>query len=129
MFVANQVIEEMKNKNLTLEKSRVLILGFAFKENCPDHRNTRVIDIINELVNQKLNYDVYDPVVDKESVYNDYKINMIDNLKDKDYDAIIVAVSHEKFKKINLINLVKSSDSIIYDVKGFLEKKSNIIRL
>ncbi len=99
MFVANQVIEEMKNKNLTLEKSRVLILGFAFKENCPDHRNTRVIDIINELVNQKLNYDVYDPVVDKESVYNDYKINMIDNLKDKDYDAIIVAVSHEKIQE------------------------------
>ena len=129
MFVANQVIEEMKNKNLSLDKSRVLILGFSFKENCPDHRNTRVVDIVNQLVNQKLKYDVFDSVVDKESVYNDYKINMIDNLKDKAYDAIILAVSHEKFKKINLKNLLKNSDSIIYDVKGFLEKKSNIIRL
>ena len=121
-FVANQVIEEMKNKNLILEKSRVLILGFSFKENCPDHRNTRVVDIISEVVNHKLKYDVYDTVVDKESVYNDYKINMTDNLKDKAYDAIILAVSHEKFKKINLKNLLKNSESIIYDVKGFLEK-------
>ena len=83
----------MLQKNIGVDNSRILILGLAFKENCPDFRNTRVIDIVNELKTHNLKIDIYDPWIEAKSANQEYNINMTRELKDNTYDAIIVAVN------------------------------------
>jgi len=127
--VATEVIKHMMRKDLKVIESKVLILGFTFKEDCPDVRNTRVIDIYNELLSFDMNVDVYDPWANTAEVKHEYGIDILSgenapNLND--YSAIILAVAHQKFAGMNL---KKSSAQVIYDVKAILPKDNVDARL
>jgi UDP-N-acetyl-D-galactosamine dehydrogenase len=122
LFIANKVVKLLISRSRVISSSRVLILGITFKENCPDIRNSKVIDIIKELKQFKLFIDVYDPHADKNEVYNEYGISLIDEI-DSAYDAIILAVSHLEFGILNFARLKNSKDSVIFDAKGFLNRE------
>lgn len=119
-YVANQVVKCMIRKEQKILGARVLMLGITFKENCPDIRNTRAIDIYRELEAYEVDLEVYDPWANGEEVKHEYGIDLI-NEPTGQYDAIILAVSHNQFLKINLQDL-KSESGIIYDVKSILPK-------
>ena len=119
-YVANQVIKLMLNKNTIVRGSNVLLLGFTFKENCPDYRNTKVIDIYNELVTYQVNIDIYDPWLKAESLNEEFNISALNQLtQDINYDAIIIAVAHDDFNEINFKNFL-TPNGVLYDVKGLL---------
>lgn len=127
--VTTEVVKLMMRKNLNVMKSNVLILGFTFKENCPDIRNTRVIDIFNELKNFDINVDVYDPWAKKEEVFHEYGIDILNSLSDdmlSNYSAIVLAVAHDLFREITI---QKSENVVVYDVKGVLPKEMVDARL
>lgn len=123
MFIASKVVKLMIQKGLKIKNSKVLLLGVTFKENCPDIRNSKVVDVYNELTQFGLNVEVYDPLANSDDVLKDYKIKLINKLNK--YEAIILAVSHDIFLKINFSELKANENSIIYDIKGVLSK--NII--
>lgn len=123
MFVANKVIKLMIQKNHKVQGAHALILGFTFKENCPDIRNSRVIDIYSELKQFGLNVHVYDPHANHEEVAEEYGIEMIDSIDNK-YDAIILAVSHKEFLELNFEKF-KNDNTVIFDTKACLDR--NII--
>ena len=121
IYVANQVIKLMIKKGQKIEGAKVLVLGITFKENCPDIRNSRVIDVINELQEFGCDVDVYDPWADKQEVKHEYGLDLIDNeeLKVEEYDAVVLAVAHDKFKELDL----KTTDNqVVYDIKSILDK-------
>lgn len=120
LFIANKVVKLMINKSSIIKGGRVLILGFTFKENCGDIRNSKVIDIYNELVLFGLNVEIYDPLVDSDELYHEYGIRTINKL-DK-YDCIILAVSHNDFKSLDVTKLQKDKNTVVYDVKSFLSR-------
>ncbi|MEI8141462.1 MAG: nucleotide sugar dehydrogenase [Chitinophagia bacterium] len=120
LFIANKVVKLMINKNSIIKGGRVLILGFTFKENCGDIRNSKVIDIYNELVLFGLNVDIYDPLVDSDELYHEYGIKTINKLEK--YDCIILAVSHNDFKSLEITKLQKDKNTVVYDVKSFLSR-------
>ncbi len=122
MFVANKVIKLMIGKGHKISGSNALILGVTFKENCPDIRNSRVVDIFKELNQFGLYIDVYDPHADKNEVKHEYGIELVNNIDNRKYDLIILAVSHNEFLHIDYSNRKKDSNSIIYDIKSFLER-------
>ena len=111
----------MINNEKSIKHSNVLILGFAFKENCPDFRNSKVIDIYNELIQFNVNVDVYDPLVDSNLVNTEFKIELRQNIDLYSYDAIILAVSHDLFKEIDFEQLNKKK-VIIYDIKSIINR-------
>jgi UDP-N-acetyl-D-galactosamine dehydrogenase len=120
--VAIEVVKLMMRKDLKVIYSKVLILGFSFKEDCPDFRNTRVIDIYNELKSFDVQVDVYDPWVNIEEVNNEYGIEILKKISDNSqYSAVVLAVAHEKFRGLPIRKLVGDS-GVIYDVKGILPK-------
>jgi UDP-N-acetyl-D-galactosamine dehydrogenase len=121
MFVANKVVKLMINKGHTIKGANVLILGITFKENCPDVRNTKVIDIYKELTQFELNVDIYDPWADPEEVKIDYTINLLPDLKGSKYEAVIVAVAHNEFLEIDFQSL-KANNTVIFDTKSFLDR-------
>jgi UDP-N-acetyl-D-galactosamine dehydrogenase len=128
-YVSTEVIKLMMRKNLKVVESKVLILGFTFKENCPDIRNTRVIDIYNELSTFDINIDIYDPWADVIEVKHEYGIGIIKNktLPDlNNYSAVILAVAHDLF---NSIIIEKSENLVVFDVKGKLPKDKVDARL
>jgi len=104
-----------------VKKTKVLILGITFKENCPDIRNTGVIGIVDRLNDFGLEVSVYDPLANPLEVKKEYGFESLNTLPNKSYEAIILAVAHNEFKNLNLDKLKSSSQSIIYDVKGILE--------
>ena len=125
-FIGNKVLNLMLKNKISPVSSKILICGFTFKENCPDFRNTKVIDIFNFF--KKINIDclVYDPEVNVNDVFNEYGLkvlNNIDEIKIK-FDSIIVAVAHNQFKKLDFLK-IKHEKTIIYDVKGFLDNSVN----
>lgn len=127
--VATEVIKHMMRKDLKVIDSKVLILGFTFKEDCPDVRNTRVIDIYQELRAFDMDVDVYDPWASKEEVAHEYGLEIIDGdtCPDiADYSAVILAVAHQKFKSLPI---QKSSDLVVFDVKAVLDKEKVDARL
>ncbi len=127
--VATEVVKLMLRKDLKVVDSKALILGFTFKEDCPDVRNTRVIDIYEELKSFDLNVDIFDPWANKEEVNHEYGVDILNELKAealKDYSAIILAVAHKEFASLNLS---KSSNQVIFDVKGILGKEVSDARL
>lgn len=119
-FVANKVVKLMIEKGHTIKNANALILGITFKENCPDIRNTRVVDIYEELREFGINVDIYDPLADKEEVYQEYKIQLLNQFKIK-YNAIILAVAHETILELNIEQL-KVEDGLIYDTKSVLDR-------
>jgi UDP-N-acetyl-D-glucosamine/UDP-N-acetyl-D-galactosamine dehydrogenase len=127
IFVANKLIKLLIKKGHKIEGSKVLILGITFKENCPDIRNSRVIDVYNELKEFGVDIDVYDPWANKQEVHEEYGVNLIDQLDSK-YDGILLAVSHDEYKAINIENF-KNNNAVIFDIKGVLDKDSVDARL
>ena len=119
-YVATQVVKLMVKKAIKVLGSKVLMLGITFKENCPDIRNTRAIDIYKELLSYDLKVDVYDPWADKEEVMHEYGIRSVDKPEDE-YDAVVLAVSHEEFLDMEIKSLVKNG-GVLYDVKSILPK-------
>lgn len=122
MFVANKVIKLMIKKGHKIDGSRALILGMTFKENCPDIRNSKVIDIYKELCQFGLNVDVYDPHADWKQVQHEYNLNMIHSLPATGtYDVVILAVSHTEFLEIDF-EAIKNKDAVVFDTKAFLHR-------
>ena len=120
-FVASEIVKKMVQKDIPVKGAKTLLLGFTFKENCPDFRNTRVIDIYQDLVEFGLEVTVYDPWVDLEEVNYEYGIEVSNSksvLANK-YSAIVLAVSHNEFLEIDLAK-IKDEKSILFDIKGFL---------
>lgn len=126
-YVANQVIKLMNKKGVLVKNSKILILGITFKENCPDIRNTKVVDIYHTLREYTENITVYDPWAHTDNVMREYNIPVVNEyncLKICKYDAIILAVAHKEFLEMNIKNLT-SENGVVYDVKGVLDR--NII--
>lgn len=122
MFVANKVVKLMIQKGHTIKGSNALILGVTFKENCPDVRNTKVVDIRSELLQFGLNVDVYDPWADHDEVKHEYNIDLLPKLNGKRYQAVIVAVSHDEFHAIDF-QALKDNNTVIFDTKAFLNRE------
>jgi UDP-N-acetyl-D-galactosamine dehydrogenase len=120
-YIAEQIIKLMIKKKLNISDSKVLILGFTFKENCPDVRNTRVIDIYNEIIGYNIEVEVHDPIANINDVKHEYGIEIKNQLPDiKNFSVIILAVSHDQYKDLNI---KKSSNQVIFDVKGIFSKE------
>lgn len=122
-YVAGQTIKCMNKTGLRVKDSKVLILGVTFKENCPDIRNTKVVDIYHTLAEYTQNIVVCDPWANAEAVRREYGIEVVAELPDKEtFDAIILAVAHKQFAGLDLRALKSSDDAVIYDVKGILPR-------
>ncbi len=121
MFVANKVLKLMIQKGTVIKNARVLVLGITFKENCPDIRNTRVVDIVKELKAFRMDVDVYDPFADAKDVQHEYSIHLLKELTGT-YEAIILAVSHEQFRQIKIEQLKSSETAVVFDTKAFLDR-------
>jgi UDP-N-acetyl-D-glucosamine/UDP-N-acetyl-D-galactosamine dehydrogenase len=123
-YVVNQVCDLMAIKNIDIDGSNVLIMGLTFKENCPDLRNTRIVDVILEFKKLNSNVDVYDPWVKKEKASKELGISLIDNLTAGKYDAIILAVAHDIFKELSFdeIRALGKENHILYDLKFLLNE-------
>jgi UDP-N-acetyl-D-galactosamine dehydrogenase len=129
-YVASEIIKLMIKKEIPIKNSSILILGFTFKENCIDVRNTRVIDIVRELESYQANVSICDPRAEPAHVKHEYGVTTTKILSDGriKYDAVILAVAHDEFSKLNIRELVKKN-SVIYDVKGVLTGKNFDARL
>ena len=125
-YVAEQVVKLMVRNAINPVNARVLILGLAFKENCPDLRNTRVIDVVNSLRGYNAQVDVHDPWVDEAEAQHEYGLAMISQLHSGTYDAVVVAVGHEQFRRLGAegIRAFGKPQSIVYDVKYVLPRDS-----
>lgn len=119
--VAGDVVKLMIKKNLRISDTRVLVMGITFKENCPDIRNSRVIDVIEELQSYGCKLDVFDPWADKEEVKEEYAIDLIDEIKPNSYDAVVLAVAHDEFKIMDIPGF-KKEFGIIFDIKAIIDK-------
>lgn len=130
-YVVAQLIKAMTKKRIQVQESRILVMGLTFKENCPDLRNTRVVDIVNELAEYNINVDVYDPWVDPEECEREYGIKPIQTLKEGTYDGIVLAVAHEQFKTMGIdkIRAIGKDEHVLYDLKYVYDADSVDIRL
>lgn len=131
-YVASQLIKAMTRKRIHVDGARVLILGFAFKENCPDLRNTRIIDIVRELQDYNVDVDVYDPWVNANEAFHEYGIRPIATVEEDTYDAVIVAVAHKQFSKMGasaIRRVGKLESHVLYDLKHAFTAAESDIRL
>jgi len=121
-YITHAVIKCMIKKRIHVDNAQILILGLTFKENCPDLRNTRVVDIINELQSYGANIHVYDPWVDKEEAREMYSIKLVKKLEQHQYDAIVLTVAHKQFSELGAkaIKALTKPNSVIYDIKSVL---------
>ncbi|WP_460947545.1 nucleotide sugar dehydrogenase [Spirosoma daeguense] len=129
VFIAKKILKQLIANGVQIQQSNVLLLGFTFKENCPDTRNTKVIDIYHELNDFGIDVDVYDPWASTKDVYEEYSIKLLEELSHKQYDGIILAVAHKQFFSLNINALKKGSNSIVFDVKSIFDRSLVDIRL
>ncbi|MCS7017912.1 MAG: nucleotide sugar dehydrogenase [Cytophagales bacterium] len=127
MFIAQKVVKLMIHRNMNIKAARILVLGITFKENCPDIRNSKVVDVIRELQAFGTCVEVYDPWATPADVKYEYGIDMLSTINHV-YDAIVLAVAHREFKTLD-INPLKHEKTVVYDVKGFWEKSQITARL
>ena len=123
-YVASQVVKLMLKKNIAVKNSNLLMLGITFKENCPDVRNTKIVDVVQNLIEYSINVTIHDPWANPIEVKKEYDLENLTILPNQKFDAIILGVSHTEFLELNFDNL-KRENSIIYDVKGVLGKKAD----
>ncbi|MDO7213394.1 Vi polysaccharide biosynthesis UDP-N-acetylglucosamine C-6 dehydrogenase TviB [Acinetobacter nosocomialis] len=130
-YVATQLIKEMVKQRIQVVGARILVLGLSFKENCPDIRNTKIVDMVKALKEYDLDLDIYDPWVDSAEVEAEYGLAPIMELKQGRYDAIVIAVAHDQFKKMSSQELIALSKEkhVLYDLKYVLDKEQSDIRL
>ena len=122
-FIASDIVKKMIKRDISVKESKALILGFTFKENCPDVRNSRVIDVYNDLIDYGLKIDVYDSHAKVDDVLNDYNLILSskEHVLSQKYSVIILAVCHSDFLKLDISKLCLPQ-SMVYDIKGFLPK-------
>ncbi|EGR5122798.1 Vi polysaccharide biosynthesis UDP-N-acetylglucosamine C-6 dehydrogenase TviB [Vibrio cholerae] len=130
-YVATQLVKALARKKIHIDEAKVLIMGFTFKGDCPDVRNTKIIDIVNELQDFNMSVDVYDSWASKEEVKHEYGIELIDELRDSYYDAIVLAVDHSQTKKMGAQQLRRlgKETHVLYDVKHVLTADEADLRL
>lgn len=130
-YVANQLVRKMLLNDIAVKGSKVLVMGFTFKEDCPDLRNTRVIDIINELQSYQVEVDIYDPWADPAQAEAEYGVTLMDAPEEDTYDGVILAVGHKKFLNNDKFSIQKlgNSNSVLFDLKSILPKGSADWRL
>ncbi|WP_020395568.1 Vi polysaccharide biosynthesis UDP-N-acetylglucosamine C-6 dehydrogenase TviB [Thiolinea disciformis] len=131
VYIVSQLVKAMLKKRIQVEGARILVMGLAFKENCPDLRNTRVIDILKELYEYGIEADVYDPWISVVEAQHEYNITPIIELQKNTYDAIILAVAHQQFKAmgIEMIRALGKADHVMYDVKYVFPINASDLRL
>jgi len=127
-YVASQIVKCMIQKNIPVNGANILVLGITFKENCPDVRNTKAVDLISSLKDYGANITIHDPWADPQEVLHEYGLESLKTLPNKKYDAVVLAVSHTKFKDIEYKSL-KNDNAIVYDVKNFIDGKHVDARL
>lgn len=130
-YVVSQLVKCMTKQRIHVQGARVLVMGLAFKENCPDLRNTRIVDIVHELGEYNVDVDVYDPWVDAQEAVHEYGITPVSEIKQGHYDAIILAVSHEQFVKMGAAEIRKlgKAKHVLYDLKYVLASSESDLRL
>ena len=130
-FVVSQLVKKMISSRITVDGAKVLIMGLTFKENCPDLRNTKVVDIANELAEYNIDVDVHDPWCSHEEAKHEYKLSLINEPKKQYYDAIVLAVGHEEFRKMGpkTVREYGKVQHILYDLKYVFEKNEVDMRL
>lgn len=127
-YVAKELVKNMIHADVRVKGAKVLVLGLAFKGNCPDTRNTKVIDILNELQTYEITTSVYDPIADRDEAKREYGIDLISEEEMKDFDAVIVAVDHDDFKDfgaddIAAMYFAENGSKVFFDVKGIYDKE------
>ncbi|WP_417446735.1 Vi polysaccharide biosynthesis UDP-N-acetylglucosamine C-6 dehydrogenase TviB [Kangiella sp.] len=130
-YVATQLVKKLSSKKIHIDEAKVIILGFTFKGDCPDVRNTKIIDIVTELKDFNMSVDVYDDWADPSEVSQEYGIDLINELKENYYDGIVIAVDHSQFKKLGASKIRKLGKElhVLYDVKHVLPKEESDLRL
>ena len=121
-FIASNVVKLLISRNQIITNSKVLVLGITFKENCPDIRNSKVIDIVRELEQYNIFVDVFDNHADKDEVMREYNLKLLDRIVDS-YDGIIIAVSHKEFLDLDFNKIKRNKSSVIFDTKSFIDRK------
>jgi len=119
-FIAHKIVKLMIAKGQTIKNANVLVLGITFKENCPDIRNSKVVDVCKELELFEMNVDVYDPFAKEEEVFTEYNIKLIS--KFKKYEVVVLAVAHTRFCELQLEELKSSNNTVVYDIKSFFHR-------
>ena len=130
-YVVTQLVKSMVKKKIQVEGAKILVLGLSFKENCPDIRNTRIIDIVKELEEYHIDVDVYDPWVSPEEAESEYAISPVQSLNQQTYDAVILAVAHQQFKVMgaDAIRALGKESHVLYDLKYVLDQSESDLRL
>lgn len=130
-YVADELIKAMLKRRIHVNDSRVLVLGLAFKENCPDLRNTRVVDIVSVLESYGVNVDIHDPWVDPKEARDEYGVEVVEEPATGQYDAIVIAVAHQQFKELGIDNIRRwgKSEQVVYDLKYLFDQSQTDLRL
>jgi UDP-N-acetyl-D-galactosamine dehydrogenase len=118
-YVASQVVKLMIKKGITVNGAQLLMLGITFKENCPDVRNTKIVDVVSALEEYGIIVTIYDPWANPEEVKHEYGLNMNKELPSEKYEAIVLGVAHNEFLTMNF-EILKKDNAVVYDVKGIL---------
>ena len=123
-YIASTVIKKMVKKGIDTAKSRILVMGLTFKENCPDLRNTKVTDILAEFAEYGIAVDVYDPWVDADEAFQEYQIRLVEHLQENTYSGVVIAVAHQQFVEMTIEDLRRlcKDKAVIYDVKGLFPR-------
>lgn len=130
-YIATQLIKEMVKKRIQVVGSKILVMGLSFKENCPDIRNTKIVDMVESLKEYELDLDIYDPWVDVNEAELEYGLTPVNKLEQGKYDAIILAVAHDQFKEMSIkkFHILGKEKYVLYDLKYVLDKMESDIRL
>ena len=118
-YIASQIVKLMIKKGVSVNGATILMLGITFKENCPDVRNTKIVDVITALEDYGMRVTIYDPLANPEAVYHEYKLKTTTVLPAEKFDAVVLGVAHSEFLELDLSQLQKEK-SVVYDVKGVL---------
>ena len=130
-YIATQLIKEMVKKRIQVVGSKILVMGLSFKENCPDIRNTKIIDMVNALKEYDLDLDIYDPWVDINEARHEYGLTPITHLPQHHYDAVILAVAHDEFTSMSIADfkMLSKENYVLYDLKYILDARESDLRL
>lgn len=130
-YVADELIKAMLKRRIHVNESRVLVLGLAFKENCPDLRNTRVVDIVTVLESYGVNVEIHDPWVDPKEALDEYGVEVVEEPATGQYDAIVIAVAHQQFKELGIDNIRRwgKPQQVVYDLKYLFDQSQTDLRL
>ncbi|NTW68505.1 MAG: nucleotide sugar dehydrogenase [Chlorobiaceae bacterium] len=123
-YVASEVVKLMIARDHKIKGAKVLVLGITFKENCPDIRNTKVVNIVHELQQYGIEVDIYDPWANPEEVVHEYQLESLNGLNGKRYEAVILAVAHDQFKSLDIAALASNESCVVYDIKGVLPREA-----